>query len=141
MIQFLKELYLAEFTSFFRSCSSLWTPGINAGKGVAGVSLFVCINLMGLSAWIEILMGKQFFIPNVSQLQGWIASFVVYCVNYYILVIRGQGIKFELEFNNLKNSERTFLRISCWVMELLSLAFFICSIYAYHRYFHIIFKH
>jgi hypothetical protein len=46
--QFLKELYLAEFVSFFKANNKWASAGWSAGSGVAGVSLFVCINLVAI---------------------------------------------------------------------------------------------
>ena len=145
MIRFFKELYLAEFTSFFKTWSGSrwsgsWKPslGLQAGMGVAGVSFIVCIILLGISGWIEIFFGKQFLFPHVSKPDGLIISFVVYLVNYYILVIRGHGTRFEREFSNLEESKRTLLRISCWIVEIGSLAFIICSFYAYRHFFHMV---
>jgi hypothetical protein len=138
MIRFFKELYLAEFTSFYKASSNSWKPIINAAKGAAGVTLFECINLIGVVAWIEIFVGKRFLLPNLHQLDIWIAVFALYFWNYYILVTRGHGIRFEREFDNLKKSKRTFLRVSCYLMEFATAVFFLCSIYAYHRFFHII---
>jgi hypothetical protein len=137
IFQFLKELYLAEFTSFYKASSGSWTPGINAAKGATGVALFEWIILAGIASWLDILAGTRFLL-QFSKLAIVIAFFALYFVNYYVLVTRGHGIKFEREFNNLKKSKRTLLRISCYLMELATVAFFICSVYAYHHFFHII---
>jgi hypothetical protein len=139
IFQFLKELYLAEFASFFRTnrkwCAS---AGWSAGSGAAGVTFFMCLNFIAMTAWIAILGGSR--LANFPKWEIWIASFVIYLMNYYILVIRGQGIKFEREFIHFKKSKQTFLRTSCWMMEITSAAFVVCSIFAYHRFFHIILK-
>lgn len=145
MIRFLKELYLAEFTAFFKAWSnsrwsSSWKPSLSlkAGIGVAGVSLLIALTLIGISMWIEIIMGKRVIVPHISKLTVWIASLVVYLANYYALVIRGHGIRFEREFNNLEKSKQIFWRVGCWVMELATLIFFIYSGYAYQHFFHIV---
>jgi hypothetical protein len=141
MIRFLKELYFAEFTSYFRVNKKWFSRGWNLGQGCAGVTIFMCLILVGISGWIDILVGKRFLISDAYQLQGWSVSFAVYWFNYYVLVIRGHGIRFEQEFNHLKKSKQTFLRVSCWVMEIFTAAFFICSVKAYWNFFHIIPKH
>lgn len=48
MGRFLKDLYFTSFTIFFRIASNAWTPGINAGKGVAGVALIECALVLGI---------------------------------------------------------------------------------------------
>jgi hypothetical protein len=113
MIQFLKELYLTGYVFFYRASSRSWSHAYNVGKGIAGVSLFVSLILLGINGWIEILVGKQFFIPHVSRLDGWVEAFVTFLANYYILVVRSHGIRFEKDFNNLKKSKQTFLQVSC----------------------------
>ena len=141
MISFLKELYLSEFTSFYRASKSSWSHHYNAGKGVAGVSLFTFLIFAGIETQIEILVGKQSLSLYLAHWYGWIATFVVFAINYYILVIRGHGIRFEREFDNLKKSKQKKLRASCWVMEIASAVFVFYSIYAYRHYFHIIPKY
>lgn len=137
MIRFLKELYLAEFTFFYRASNKSWSHGANAGKGVAGVSLFASLILLGVGMWIAILTGKQ----SLLVFDRWkvaIAFFAFFCVNYYFLAIRGHGIRFEREFNNFKKSKQTFLQISCVAIQLISAAFFIYTGYVYQHFFHII---
>ncbi|HSY10385.1 MAG TPA: hypothetical protein VK840_05665 [Candidatus Dormibacteraeota bacterium] len=141
MIRFFKELYLTGYVFFYRASSRSWSHAYNVGKGIAGVSLFVSLILMGINAWIEILVGKQFFIPHVSRFDGWVEAFIIFLVNYYILAIRGLGVGFEKDFNNLKKSKQTFLQVSCCVMQIISVIFFIFSGYAYRHFFHIIPKY
>jgi hypothetical protein len=137
MIHFLKEFYLAEFAFFYRASSKSWSHGYNTGKGVAGVSLVLSLILLTICGWIEILTGKQ-YLPVLPQWETWIASLAFIFVNYYVLVIRGHGIRFEREFNNFTKSKQNVLRVSCLAVTLTSAAFFICSAYAYQHFFHII---
>ena len=137
MFRFFKELYLTAFVLGFRVSGSSWTPGLNAGKGVAGVTLIEALILMGIEEWIEILVGTRFSF-NSSPWALRIASLVLYFVNYYILVTRSHGIKFEGEFNNLKKSRKAILLVSCVVMILAAITVIICSVSAYHRFFHIL---
>jgi hypothetical protein len=136
IVHFLKELYLAEFASFYRINRKWASAGWSAGSGSAGVSLFVCINLVAIAGWVAILTESR--LPDFPKWEGWIASFIIYLVNYYTLVIRGHGIKFEREFIHLKKSKQTFLRISCWIMEISTVVFTIFSIRAYWHFFHIV---
>ena len=139
MFRFLKELYFAEFTSFFKAGSDSWTPGFNAGKGTAGVVLFECIFFVGMCAWVEMIIGKR-FLPNLEKWETWTIFLVIYYMNYYVLVIRGHGNKFEGEFENLEKSKKTILKVSCRVMELIIVVFFIYTISVYHHFFHIVSK-
>jgi len=137
MIRFFKELYLAEFTFFYRASNKSWSHGYNSGKGAAGVSLVLFLILMGISLWIEIFTRSQ-FLPVLDRWETWIVSLAFIVVNYYVLAIRGHGIRFEREFDNLKKSKQTFLQVSCFVLSLASAAFFICSLFVYQHFFHII---
>jgi hypothetical protein len=137
MICLLKELYLTEFVFFYRASKKSWSHGTNVGKGAAGVSLFAWIILLSISMWIEIFCGKRFlFVFN--RLEVGVFVFAFFCVNYYILAIRGYGIRFEREFNNLKKPKQTFLLISCCVIQIVSVAFFTYSGYVYQHFFHIV---
>jgi hypothetical protein len=137
MIRFLKEIYLTGFTFFYRASNKSWSHGANAGKGAAGVSLFAWINLLTISMWIDILDGRQFLLVFDRWKVG-IAVLAFFCANYYALVIRCHGIRFERQFNNLQKSKQTFLQVSYLVINLISVAFFIYSAYAYQHFFHII---
>jgi len=137
MIRFLKELCLTEFTFFYRASNKSWSHGANAGKAAAAVSLSACIILLTISMWIDILNGKQFLMVFDRWKVG-IAILAFFCGNFYVLAIRGHGIRFEREFNNLQKSKRTFLGVSCLVINLISVAFFLYSGHVYQHFFHII---
>jgi len=110
---------------------------MNAVKGVAGVALVEAAILMGIEGWIEIAAGTRFSF-NSSPWPLRIAAVVLYFANHYILVARGHGIRFEHEFANLKKSRKVLLVASCVAMMLAAIAVTICSVSAYHRYFHIV---
>ena len=140
MITFVKELYLTGYVFFYRASSSSWPNAFNVGKGIAGVSLFVSLILMGINVWIEILFRSQIFIPHVSRFVGWIVAFAMFLANYYILVICGHGVRFEKGFNNLKKSRQKTLQVSCCVAQVVAVIFFVFSGYTYRHFFHIISK-
>jgi len=137
MFQFFKELYLTAFTIFFKVGGADWTPGINAGKGVASVALIESAFLIGIVLWIDVLVGTK----SLFDIPKWAAviAFLALCAaNHYPLVARGHGITFEREFNHLKKTRKILLMASCVVIILAAIAFFIYSVSVYHRFFHII---
>jgi hypothetical protein len=137
MFRFLKELYLTGFTLGFKFAHERWTPLINLGKGVAGVTLFEAFIFMEIAVWIAIYFGMKSFFDADKWTIG--AIFMALCAaNHYILVIRGHGIKFEREFSNLEKSKKSRLLASCAVLMLANFVFFIYSVSAYHRFFHIV---
>jgi hypothetical protein len=137
MFRFFKELYLTYFTLFFRFACDRWTRPSNLGKGVAGVTAIEAVILMVITAWIEIYIGTKFFFGINRWIIG-IAFFALCLPNYYILVTRGHGIGFEREFSHLEKSRKNLLLASCAVIVLAIVAFFIYTVSAYHRFFHII---
>jgi ABC-type transport system involved in Fe-S cluster assembly fused permease/ATPase subunit len=136
MIRFLKELYFVGFVFFYRASNKSWSHSINLARGAAGVSFFGWIMLLTISMWVEIFDGRQFLVFDLWKVG--IAIFAIYCVNYYVLVIRGHGIRFEREFNNLKKSKQTFLQVSYLVINLISVAFFLYSGHVLQHFFHIV---
>jgi hypothetical protein len=60
ILRFFKEIYLTGFTLGFRVSGSSWSSGMNAGKGVAGVTLIEAAILMGIEGWTEMLVGTRF---------------------------------------------------------------------------------
>lgn len=139
MVRFLKEIYLVGFTLGYKASSKSWSPSLNAGKGVAGVTIFEVLILMTIEGWVEMFFGTRFSF-NTSPWAIRVAAVALYFANYYVLVVRGYGIKFEHEFNDLSKSRKIFLLVSCVLMFLTAIAVIICSISAYHRFFHIISK-
>jgi len=137
VLRFLKELYLVEFSFFYKASNKMSSHGANAAKGVAGVCLFVSIILLSIGMWIDVFLGKR-FVGQLNQFEFAVGAMAFYCINYYVLVILGHGVKFEREFDNIKKSKRTFLQISCVALQLFSTAFFCYSAYFYQRFFHII---
>jgi hypothetical protein len=137
MFRFFKELYLTMFTVGFRLRAPQrfgggWGPIIDAGKGVLVVSLIAFLILKGIKSNIEILVGKKFsFDSSPWELAAVLA---LYYVNYYVLITRGHGIKFEREFTHLKQSRKVLLLASCGVLLLAAIAFSDYSRFAYFRF-------
>jgi len=142
MVRFFKQLYLTGFTVGFRlrmpeRLGGGWGPIIDAGKGILVVSLIAFINLTNIADWIEIHNGTRFSFDS----DPWVtkaAVLALYLMNYYVLVTRGHGIKFEREFNHLEKSRKILLLVSFGVLLLATVAFSIYSISAHQRFFHII---
>ncbi|MGP8201461.1 MAG: hypothetical protein ACLQU4_18375 [Limisphaerales bacterium] len=143
MIRLFKELYLTGFTIGFRlrmpeRLGGGWGPIIDAGKGVALLSIIALINLTNIMDWIEVYGGTKFSFDSSRWAQCAIAL-VFYFANYYILVTCGHGIKFEREeFKNLKKSRKVLLIVSFAVLLLITIVFSIYSTSAYQHFFHIV---
>ncbi|MGB7749531.1 MAG: hypothetical protein WBN75_19845 [Verrucomicrobiia bacterium] len=142
MIRFFKELYLTGFTLGFRArmpekFGGGWGPVIDAGKGVAVLSLIILINLTNIRGWIEIYIGTRFSFDS-SRWAQWAIALIFFYANYYVLVTRGRGIKFEREeFKNLKISRKVLLIMSFTALLLATIVFSIYSVSTYQRFFHL----
>jgi len=142
MIRFVKELYFTMFTVGFRlrfpqRFGGGWGPDIDTPKGVVGVTLIEAVVLDGILGWVEIYRGAIFSFENAAW-GPWIAFLVLFLPNYYVIITRGQGIKFEREFANLKKSRKVLLLVSCMVLLLGTIVFSIYSASAYRHFFNII---
>lgn len=137
MIQFFKELYLTGFTLGFRFASDRWSYPSNLGKGIGFVTLLEGLILTGIAGWIEMYLGTRFLL-NAGKVTIWIVYVALGFANYYILIIRGHGTKFEREFSNLPKAQKNFLLASCAVILLVTMVFMIYSVSAYQHFFHII---
>jgi hypothetical protein len=140
MTRFLKELYLTGFTIGFRlrfpqKYGGGWGAKMDAGKGVLIVSIIMLLILKGAELYLEIFIGKQFSFD--SSIWAKIAILLLYFANYYPLIIRGYGIKFEREFNELEKARRTLLVISFGAFVLGSITLTIFSNSAYQHFFHL----
>jgi len=110
------------------------------GKGIGGVVLIEGVILIVTASWVEIYCGTRFLL-NQSKAIVWIAFLVLAVPNYYFLVSRGYGIKFEREFSNLEKSRKRRLIANCCAFLLVLLGSTIYSIYTYQHFFHIEAKH
>lgn len=137
MCRFLKELYLTGFTLGFRVSGSSWWPSMNAGKGVASVGVIEGFILMSIEMWIEMYSGTRFLL-SAGKLGIGVAFLALYYANYYILVTRGIGIKFEHEFDNLEMTRKFRLIAGFVVAVLATTVLFAWSVSVYHHFFHII---
>jgi hypothetical protein len=142
MTRFFKELYLTMFTIGFRFRAPQrfgggWGPIIDAGKGVLLVCLIAFFILKGIESYIEFHVGTRFSFDS-SKWEMAAITLALYLPNYYVLVTRGHGIKFEREFTHLKKSKKVLLLVSCAVLLLATMAFCIYSDSAYQRFFHIV---
>lgn len=133
MIRFAINIYLTAFTMCFRAGGSAWSSNINIWKGVTGVALIESAFVLGTAASVSVFFDKN-VLPNMSKLAV-IISFLFLCAtNYYLLVLRGDGIRFEREFDNHEKSMRLLLQASCVAVILGAMAFFVYSGIAYRRF-------
>lgn len=133
MFQFFKEIYFTAFIIFFRAGSADWTPTINASKGVAAVALIESAFLIGIASWIDIYFRIKSLFDN-SKLTAILAFLILCAVNHFLLVVRGHGIKYEREFSHVTKNRKIFLVVSCVILMLASVVFFVISANA-HRHF------
>jgi UDP-N-acetylmuramyl pentapeptide phosphotransferase/UDP-N-acetylglucosamine-1-phosphate transferase len=136
MFRFFKELYYTCFTLFFKAGRSGWSNPVNVGKGVAGVAAVEWVILTAIAGWIGIFCRSESFF-DLGQWAIGIAFLILCSINHYVLVMRGHGIRFEREFNSLKKSKRIFLLVNCTVVLLVIIGFFIVTVSAFQRFFHI----
>jgi hypothetical protein len=113
MIRFLKEIYLTGFTLGFRfRIGPGWVTNMatnmNIGKGVVCVAAIEGLIFSGIAFWIDTFSGTGFML-SLSKPVVIVFALALYYANYYVLVTRSYGIKFEREFNNLKKSRKILL--------------------------------
>jgi hypothetical protein len=132
MIRFAKELYLTGFAIIFR-LSRVKDIAYKAGGAIVAVTLVESCILMGMSWYIEILVGKKnlFLLPKPAVL---IAYFALFFVNGYFLFFRKHGIKFANEFDSLPKSRRVLLVASSAVIVIGAVVFSIFSAIAHRRF-------
>lgn len=140
MIRFFKELYLMVFTILYKIPGG--TPSSKSVTSVTAVTLIEWLLLAGISSWIDIFIGKRFLLSDYnslifSKLAALMLFLALGSVNQVVLVARGHGIRFEREFTHLEKSRKVLLVVSCAVLVVATIAFFIYSRLAYQRFFHL----
>jgi hypothetical protein len=144
MIQFIKELYFTAFTLGYKFRTAGGWQRLNhrfgtkmdQGKGVLFVSIIELFLLKGIESHIEIYTRTRFLFDSSFGVII-IISFAFYCANYYALIVRGHGMRFERDFKDLKRSKKFILVASFAVLLLATITFCIYSDSAYRRFFHI----
>jgi hypothetical protein len=128
-MQAIKKVYLSVFDIFYSSASSEWSESLNSWKGVLGVTLveWALINIVNIWA--------LFFVRiNISGLFGTIGfDFLLvlsFCLNYFALVTRGVGIRYEHELGILEASQRRASTIIGSGVTIIILGILVFSLYA-----------
>jgi hypothetical protein len=110
---------------------------MNAGKGVAVVSVVEGFIFMSIVAWIEIYSGGKVLL-NTGKWTIGIIFLALYYLNYYLLVTCRYGVNFERGFNSLEKRRKSILLTSLVALILAVIAFSAYSVSAYQRFFHIV---
>ena len=123
---FFKEIYLTIFILFYRVGSSDWPEATNRSKGAVGVSMVAISLIVGTLDFVCTLAGKR--IIAMPKWAMYLFCFVIWLLNFYALVIRRHGLKFETEFNKFSKLKRNVLRVAGIVVFLGSIGFLIYSV-------------
>ena len=92
---------------------------------------------MTIAAWIDMDYGQRFLLA-VGKWPVVIAYLVLFCLNFYALVGRGHGTRFEREFSHLERKRKILLLVTSGVLLAVIVVFLYYSICAYQRFFHIV---
>lgn len=117
-VRFIKELYLSIFVLAFRLGAGQWPKEFNADahKGVVVVALVQ--QMLGLAiVWS---------VPAIDVFSSKLAVgafyFILLFINYYVLIVRGSGVKFEKEFDHFPKWKRIALLSEAAIAILASFA-------------------
>ena len=130
MIRFLKDVYLAGFAIVFR-LSRAKDIAYKAGSATGALTVIDWFIMIGIFGYIEMSLDKQFMFSKPLVI---IAFFALFFLNGYVLFVRGHGVKFAREFDHMEKSRRIVLVVSCTVIAVAAVVFFICSGIAYRRF-------
>lgn len=131
-MNYLKEVYLTLFVVFYRVFANAWTPGINAWKGVGGVTVLEALVIISASSSLNLSLGAQ----AVEGIEKWmivLGTVALFFANYFVLIARSHGLRFEREFADLDRSKKTALIATTAVVLIAILAAFIVSGVAHRR--------
>ena len=137
MIRLLKELYFAMFTFGFRcrapqKLGGGWGPEVDGIKGAAVPGFTMYVIYSNVLSWFEISVGRIFYIDSSRWIENTVGM-AFFFANYYFLVIRGHGIKFEREFTHLKKLRKVLLLVGCALILLATVVF---ATYTHNPYLH-----
>lgn len=130
MIQFIKEVYLTAFAIIFRR-ARVKDIAYKAGSAVGAITVIEWLILVGISGYVEMFYGKKYLLSKPAVVIAFLALFLV---NGYVLFFRGHGVKFARDFDGLEKTRRITLVVSCAVVTVAAIVFFICSAIAHQRF-------
>lgn len=142
MIRFLKEVYCTGFIighrlRFPQRLGGGWGPDMDNARGVLFVSLIQGLILLNLECLIQVRFGTM-IIPSISKWMILCVYAVLFCTNYYVLVIRRYGVKYVQQYSNLNKYRKVILLGSWAILLLVILVFSIYTVSVYRRYFHLV---
>jgi len=97
---------------------------MNAWKAVSGVTFLGTVLLVVIESWVDVLLRRDFLLGRWTTGIGYFALFFA---NYFTLVHRGHGIRYEREFSGFKTSKKMLLLLSWAVMLLIVIGFCVYS--------------
>jgi len=107
----LREVYLTVFVLFFRIGQHSWSVTTNAAKGAAGITWLQFMLLITGSAWLYFFTGDRRLITISSPL-FYVSFGAIYLLNYYTLVARQTGLRFESAFKTMRSRHRSLLVVT-----------------------------
>jgi len=107
----LREVYLTVFVLFFRIGQHSWSATTNAAKGAAGITWLQFMLLITVAAWLYFFTGDRRLITISSPL-FYVLFGAIYLLNYYTLVARQTGLRFESAFKTMGSRHRSLLVVT-----------------------------
>ena len=127
------DIYLSVFVLFFRIGQNSWSPMTNTAKAVGGVTWLQFTFLVGLIAWLYYFTGDRLLL-SMSRPTGYILFGIIYLLNYYLLVTRHAGTRFELDFRVFAYRRRFTLLTASIALVIICFGFALFSAYYVHAY-------
>lgn len=103
-MEILKQFYLSVFLIFFRIGHNSWSPIVNSAKGVAGVTLVQIALLAAMACWVQYFNDASS--SRIPMPVFYLISAVLAWVNYHLLVTRGDGVRYEKEFQTFPTRKK-----------------------------------
>jgi hypothetical protein len=122
IFRFFKEIYLTAFTVLFRL--NAWGPRTARGASVALIALIESGVLLGIDLLVDDFSGIT-LLPTIPKWAFIVIYFAIAVLNFYVLVFRRHGVKFEREFSHFKTGKKIQLILASVAVMLAAIALFI----------------
>jgi hypothetical protein len=127
MMQYIATGYLAIFVLFFRFAKRSWSSEANAAKGAAGVTVVISALVTAAGFWIGRLAGHE-HLPRISKIGFFASWFVIYLINYWLLVAKRHGTDFERQFRHFDRRRRILLLTSGWTIVAVAIGLIVLAV-------------
>ena len=130
LLQFLRDVYFTGFAIIFRK-ARVRQVGYKVGSAVCILTMVEWLIFNGIFLYVQMDLRKRVLLSKPTVVFAFLGLF---SLNQFVVFFRRRGITFAHEFDSLEKTRRIILTVSCVIVTIAAIVFFIFSAIAYRRF-------